>query len=109
MALAELVQGCLEVVQYNTIRETFENESKFPERVDETYRNHRRHGQNIHDDEDDAKAHAEKEDAEARRHTDNLDESQLVAELDIPKEIDDGEYPPRITSQGKKRKHTAAC
>jgi hypothetical protein len=37
--------------------------------------------------------HVKKQDAETRRHSDSLNETKLVVEDDIPKEIMD-EYPP---------------
>lgn len=105
---AELVQRRPEVVEDDTIGETLEDKSKFPERVDDAYGNHRGHGQNVDDDADHAEAHAEKQDAEPRRDLDDLDEAKLVAESDVPEEIDNGEYPPRISS-GRNGQQTGAC
>ncbi len=95
---AELVQRGPEVVEDDAVGETLEDESKFPERVDDAYGNHGGDGENVDNDADHAEAHAEKQDAEPRRDLDDLDEAQLVAEFDVPEEIDDGEYPPGIAN-----------
>jgi hypothetical protein len=94
---AKFVQGRLEVIEDNAIGKALEDKSKFPERVDDANWNHRDHGQKVDDDANNTESHAEKQDAETRRHSDNLDEAKLVAEHDIPEEIDNGEYPPRIS------------
>jgi hypothetical protein len=93
---AELVQRGPEVVEDDTIGETLEDKGKFPERVDDAYGNHGGHGQDVDDYADHAEAHAEKQDAESRRDMDDLDEAKLVAISDVPEEIENGEYPPRI-------------
>lgn len=99
-ASAELVQRGPEVVKDDAVGETLEDESKFPERVDDADGNHRGDGENVDNDADHAEAHAEKQDAEPGRDLDDLDEAQLVAEFDVPEEIDDGEYPPGIANDG---------
>jgi hypothetical protein len=95
---AELVQRGPEVIEDDAVGETLEDESKFPERVDDAYGDHGGDGEDVDNDADHAQAHAEKQDAEPRRDLDDLDEAQLVAELDVPEEIDDGEYPPGIAN-----------
>lgn len=57
--VAELVQSRLEVVENDAVCEALEYERKLPERVDDADWNHRSHGQNVDDDEDDAEGHAE--------------------------------------------------
>lgn len=95
---AELVQGRLEVAKDDAIGEAFKDECEFPEGVDVADWDHGGHGQKVHEDADDAKAHTEKQNAESRGHLDNLDEAKLVAELYIPEEVDNSEYPPRVAS-----------
>ena len=95
--MAELVQRGPEIVEDDTVGEALEDKGKLPERVDDTDGDRRGHGQDVDDDADHAEAHAEKQDAEPGRDSDDLDEAELVAEFDVPEEIDDGEYPPRIT------------
>lgn len=105
---AQLVQRHLKVIEDDAIGETLEDKSKFPKRIDDAYGNHRGYRQNVDDDADHTEAHTEKQDAEPRRDLDNLDEAKLVAESDVPEEIDNGEYPPRIASS-RNGQQTRAC
>lgn len=92
----EFVQCRLEVIEDNTVAKTFEHERELPERVDNTYRNHRCHRKQIHDDADNAQAHAAEEDAEPWGHTDDFSETELVLEFDVPEKVSNGEDPPWI-------------
>lgn len=44
-----------------------------------------RDGQEVENDEDDAQQHAAEQDAESRRSLNYLDDTKLVAALDVPK------------------------
>ncbi len=104
---AELVQRGPEIVEDDAVGETLEDECKFPERVDDAYGNYGGDGENVDNDADHAEAHAEKQDAKPRRDSDDLEEAQLVAEFDVPKEIDDGENPPGIANFQRRPERSA--
>jgi hypothetical protein len=97
--LAKLVQRRFKVIEDDAVGEAFEDKRKFPKRVDDAYGDHGCHGQQVDNNAGNAEAHAEEQNAETRRHLDDLDEAKLVPELDIPEEVDDGEYPPRIPTR----------
>lgn len=93
---AELIQCRLEVIEDDTVGKAFEDKRELPEWVDNTYRDHRCHRKQIYDDADNTQAHATEEYAEAWGHPDDVDETELVLELNVPKEVPDGEDPPWI-------------
>lgn len=96
--MAELIQSRFEIVEDDAVGEALEDERKLPEWVDDADWDHRGHSQDIDDDADDADSHAEEQDGEARGHSDDLEEAEIVTELYIPEEVPDGENPPRIAS-----------
>lgn len=96
---AEFVQGSLEVVEYDTVGKTLEHKRELPEGVDDAYGNDWCYREKIDDNADNAQAHAAEQNAKSGRNPDNVDETQLVLEFDVPKEVADSENPPWITGE----------
>lgn len=100
----ELVQGGLEVVEYDAVRKALKHKCELPEGVDNTDRNDWCYRKEIDNDANDAQAHAAEEDAKARGYADDVEETQLILKFDIPEKVANGEYPPRVASRANVRR-----
>jgi hypothetical protein len=80
--VTEFIQSRPNVIEDAAIGNEFEDQSLL-ERVNDAYWNQRGHGQNVDEDADNTESHAERENAEMRRHLDNLKVAKLVVEDDM--------------------------